>query len=279
MADKKEPGLYTGLPNHEYHSSDGAVSKTILDQISHSPSLVQWARDAPVDEEAVKAVDIGNAFEALLLEPERFQAEYIQAPDVDKRTKDGKAEIAAFLEEAEDKHVLSRDEWRQIHFMRDSTFAHPMARVILESENVVQGSYFWIDPVTDQLCKCRPDVIVTDERVNPPVVVDVKTTTDMVRFRRNCGEFRYHVQSAWYADGLHHYYGQQPHFIFLVACTSRAAGRYPVHIVELDIEAQHQGTLEYRRDLERYVECVRRDDWADIETITLPAWARSDVGG
>lgn len=273
-----KPGLYKGIPNETYHSSPG-VSKTTLDWIARSPSLVKWANDAPTDEEAESAVDIGNAFEALLLEPSRFNKEYIKAPNVDRRTKAGKAEYAEFLEEAEDRYVLTHDDWRQIHLMRDSTMAHPMARTILEAESVVQGSYYWIDPVTDQLCKCRPDLIVTDERVTPPVSVDVKTTSDMARFKRNCGEHRYHVQDAFYSDGLQHFFEQQPHFIFLIACTSLSALRYPVHVIELDIEAKHQGTVEYRADLEKYVECAKNDDWADIETGTLPYWARKDWSG
>lgn len=282
MAKKEKvpdkPGLYKGVSNETYHSSPG-VSKSTLDWVNKSPSLVQWAKDAPTDEEAESAVDMGNAFEALLLEPDRFDREYIKAPEVDRRTKQGKAEYAAFLEEAEDRFVLTHDEWRQIHLMRDSTMAHPMARTILEAESVVQGSYYWIDPVTDHLCKCRPDLIVTDERLPQSVTVDVKTTPDMERFRRNCGEHRYHVQDAFYTDGLANYYGEQPHFIFLTACTSLSAKRYPVHVIELDIEAKHQGTLEYRHDLERYAECARKDDWADIETGTLPYWARKDWSG
>lgn len=270
IQDPAPLGLYTDIPNEDYHLGVG-VSKTMLDWVHQSPALLHWSQNAPVDEEAEKAVDFGNAFEAALLEPERFNAEYIPAPDVDRRTNSGKAEYAEFLEMAEDLNVLTRDQWRQIRLMVDSTWAHPMAARVLSAKHVIQGSYYWIDSVTDELLRCRPDVLCTEV----PIVVDLKTTADMGRFRKSVAEFRYHVQDGFYTDGLTEYFGgEQPHFLFLVACTSRSAGRFPVHVVELDIDAKHQGVHEYRADLERLIECRKTGDWTHIEELRLPNWAR-----
>lgn len=267
-------GLYTAIPNDDYHRGPG-VSKTMLDLLHRSPALLEWNQNAPVDEEAETAVDVGNAFEAALLEPDRFEAEYIEAPQVDRRTNSGKAQYQEFLEEAEGKTVLTYEEARKIRLMVESTWAHPMARRVLEAKRIVQGSYYWTDPVTDLLCRCRPDLLCTEI----PFVVDIKTTADVGRFSRSIAEYRYHVQDAFYSDGLTRYFeGVQPYFIFLVVSTSRAAGRYPVHAMELHIDDKHQGVNEYRADLEEYAKIVASGDTTHLEEIRLPRWARAEGG-
>lgn len=267
-------GLVTGLSNEAYHADTTAVSKSQLDLIHQSPALLQWSKEAPVDQEADKAVDLGNAFEALLLEPERFERTYAGAPKVDRRTKEGKAAWADFEREctANEKQPLSRDEWRQVHFMRDSVMAHPVARRALEAEAMVQASYYWREDYTGDalLCRCRPDWML--EHV--PFVIDVKTSGQIDRFAASVEDYRYHVQHAFYVDGLAHYYDETPSFAFLVVSTSRNAGRYPVHVYELDAEDVEAGRMAYRRDLEVYAQAVRDDEWTHVEPLVRPWWAR-----
>ena len=59
-------GLVLGLSNEEYHAGQG-VSKSQLDQIAESPATYIWAKNAPVDEEKLKAFDMGSAIHCLLL--------------------------------------------------------------------------------------------------------------------------------------------------------------------------------------------------------------------
>lgn len=269
---KPGPGLHKGLPNKDYHASPG-ISKSQLDLIEKSPALLEWSKAAPVDEEAEKAVDIGNAFEALLLEPERFEREYLQGPkDAPRNTKDGKARWAEVEEEAQatGKTILSHDQWRQITLMRDSTMAHPVARRALNAGGLVQGSYYWKDPEVGLLCRCRPDWMMADA----PFAIDVKTSGQIERFPASVEEYRYHVQDSFYSDGLANHYGQRPDFAFLVVSTSRSAGRYPVHVYELDEEDKQAGRRAYRRNLETYAQCVKAGDFTHVEPLARPWWAR-----
>lgn len=265
-------GLHTGLTNEQYHQGPG-ISKSQLDLIEKSPALLEWSKAAPVDEEADKAVDIGNAFEALLLEPERFRVEYIAGPkDAPRNTKEGKARWADVEAQAEEAGatILRADQWRQIHLMRDSVMAHPVARRALNAGGLVQGSYYWTDPDTGLLCRCRPDWMMADV----PFVIDVKTSGQIERFATSVEDYRYHVQDAFYSDGLANYYGQRPDFAFLVVSTSHSAGRYPVHVYELDIDDKAAGRDAYRRNLETYRTCLERDDFTHVETLARPWWAR-----
>lgn len=263
-----KPGLYENLSNEDYHSGEG-VSKSQLDLLHKSPALLKWNERAPVDEEAESAVDLGNAFEAALLEPERFAEEYIEAPQVDKRTSKGKARYQEFLEEAEGKTVLTYEEARKIRLMVQSTWAHPMAERVLSANKIIQGSYYWIDPVTDLLCKCRPDLMCADI----PLMVDIKLTADERTMRQSMANFRWHVQDQMYSTGLTQYYeGEEPNFVFLCAHSNRSAGRYEVHMLEFDQESKHAGSIEFRSDLERYSE-IKDGDLTSIEPLRLPGWA------
>lgn len=269
MSDKN---LILGMPSDVYHAHP-AVSKTLLDLAHRSPPLLEWYWNAPVDEEAAKAVDTGNAFEALLLEPERFERDYITAPDVDKRTTKGKNQWEEFLEDAGDRHVLKHDERRQLELMKDSVWAHPMAARILNAKHHIQASYFWTDSVTEIECRCRPDILCQDI----PFVADLKVTGDIDRFARSAANFRMHVQDAFYSDGMENFYGERPWFVFIVVSSSRSAGRFPVHVFEFDIDSKEQGHQEYRQDLERYQEWLGSEHRVDLETLYLPAWARQQL--
>lgn len=265
-----KPGYYPGIEADDYHRGEG-VSKSILDLVDIAPALVQWSRDAPRDEDAVAAVDIGSAFHTLILEPDTFDDRYAFAPDVDRRTTRGKQAYADFLAEAERKPVLNAEQVRQLTLMRDSAMAHPYARMLLEEEGDVEPSIYWIDHETGLLCRCRPDKRLKNRRI----IVDVKTTGEMERFAASIEDYRYHVQDAFYSEGdACHFGAPLDAFVFLVVSTARDRARYPVRVFVLGDHDKDEGRVEFRRNLTTYAECKRRGVWPGIESISRPAWAR-----
>ena len=106
-------GRVFGLSNEEYHAGPG-VSKSQLDQIAESPATYIWAKNAPVDEEKLKAFDMGSAIHCLLLEPDEFKDRFIIAPPFNRRTNTGKAEEAEFLASCAElgKTVMDAEEGR-----------------------------------------------------------------------------------------------------------------------------------------------------------------------
>lgn len=305
------PGYFLGLTNEAYHTGPG-VSKSQLDWVHRAPALLQWELNAPRDDEARASVDIGDAFHARALEPERFAAEYTAdfvPPDNALVTVD---QIKAYMDEhgigygAKDtkgtltekllaadpdaplmerlrerwareigaRTVLTADEWRKVHLMRDSAMAHPFARTLLEADGDVEPSIYWTDPETGELCRCRPDKLVRLPN-GMRILLDVKTTGDIDRFSASIEEYRYHVQDAFYTEGYTQHFGAEPFaFVFLVVSTTRSAGKYPVRCFALTPEEKLAGRDAFRADLDRYAECKRTGIWPGIETITRPAWAR-----
>jgi exodeoxyribonuclease VIII len=296
-----EPGIHC-LPLHRYHDSPG-VSKSNLDLVHRSPALLEWSRRAPVDDEARGAVSMGSALHALLLEPERFEAEYVG----DYRPGAGSLVTVDDLKGYMDKHgvayeksarksalvsalldvmpnapvadaiaaewargvngraVLSCGDWRKLMLMRESVLAHPMARKLVEDDGFCERSYFWNDPETGELCRCRPD----REIPKFGAILDVKTSADIEKFSLSIRDYRYAVQDAFYSDGVAAVSGEAPRaFIFLVVSTTRDAGRYPVRLFSLSHEDKLAGREEYRADLATYSECRRTGIWGGIEMIS-----------
>ncbi|HEY1035512.1 MAG TPA: PD-(D/E)XK nuclease-like domain-containing protein [Pseudoxanthomonas sp.] len=305
-----QPGYYLNIPNDAYHAGPG-VSKSQLDLLHLAPALLQWSKDAPRDDEARAAVDLGDAFHALLLEPERFEAEYaldFTPPDgalvttdhikaymdehgIGYTSKDTKGTLVdkllladpdapvlerlreAWASELGGRTVLTAAEFRKLQLMRASTLAHPFARALLEAEGDIEPCIYWTDPITGELCRCRPDK--SGHIGSFRFLLDVKSTGDIDHFAASIEDYRYHVQDAFYGEGYEQHYGAPPDaFIFLAVSTTRNAGRYPVRCFMLDANDRMKGRADFRADLDRYATCKRDGVWPGIETITRPEWAR-----
>lgn len=271
MTDLSIPGIHYGLSNAEYHRSPG-ISNSGLGLINESPANFIWNRDAPVDEEKTKALDMGTALHCILLEPDEFKDRFIIAPEFNRRTTAGKAEEQAFLSESSDlgKTIMTTEEGRKLNLMRESALAHPDARWLLEADGHAEASIYWNDSETGELCRIRPDRILTHR----PIVIDVKKVDGMDRFRNQVFEFGYHRQDAMYCDGYKQHFGEDPLFLFLIVSSTVNCGRYPVRVRPLDDEAKDLGRALYRKNLNEYHRCRTESDWHDFHPIDVPYWAK-----
>lgn len=259
-------GIFYDLTNEQYHSSEG-ISKSGLDLIAKSPSVYKWGRSAPQDNEKTQSLDLGTALHAYLLEPEMFGRSYTPMPDFDMRTAAGKRDSADYLKDAESQglNVLSATDFKHLSLMRESVMAHPVARATLEADGQAEASIFWIDQETGELCRVRPDRMISLNGM--PIVLDVKTIGGMERLRRHVLEFRYHVQAAMYQDGYYNQFNDFPGFWFLFVDTSISAGRYRVEVKQLSPEMMMAGHELYRRDLLTYHQCQQKNDWLHVPVI------------
>jgi hypothetical protein len=118
------------------------------------------------------------------------------APQVDRRTKDGKAEYNAFAAKHVGKPIISQSEWDTIQSMHGSIYAHPVAKKLL-SKGRAEVTVIW--QYEGHLCKARIDWL-TD--TGQPV--DLKTTTSARphAFSKSIQQYNYHRQAAWYLKGL-----------------------------------------------------------------------------
>lgn len=263
------------MDNAEYHRHR-AIGKSHLDAVARSP-LHYWARyvdPSRKPEAPTPAMVLGSALHSRVLEPEKFPGEYVRAPDVDRRTKDGKAAWAEL--EASGATVLSAADWSLCSGMADAVRSHLAADRLLSRAGGAELSLFWTDQRTGLECKCRPDYLTDDGWI-----VDLKTTEDASPsgFAKSALNFRYHVQAAWYLRGVRQSGGEPRGFVFI------AVEKKPPHAVAVylaDDDMVRLGLAEADRCLNRLAECFETEHWPgyghDVQVLSLPAWAIKSSG-
>lgn len=281
---QREKAVRSGLPLHPppvdnaaYHAHP-AVSKSHLDEIERSP-LHYWARFLDPNRivpAPTPAMVIGTAVHTHVLEMQEWDKQYVIAPEgIDRRTKAGKEEWAAFESECQGKTVLKREEGELIAAMGRAVYGHPAAAMLLALSGRAETSHFWTDETTGLECKCRPDYLLED----CSVIVDLKTTEDASPrgFQQSIARYGYAKQAAWYLHGVEQSTGVCPsQFIFI--CVEKKPP-FAVGVYAADAEMIKYGWEKAERNLERIAECRAANYWpsysTEIEPISLPPWMRS----
>jgi exodeoxyribonuclease VIII len=281
MVSSESPEEQEALENAEYHRHS-AVSKSHLDLVARSP-LHYWARYVDpkrVEPEPTAAMLLGTAVHTHILEPGEWTARYIAGPEaLDRRTKAGKEAWAAFEADAAGRTVISRNDADLVLAMGRAVRNHPAAAMLLQLPGAAETTWMWHDAATGLQCKCRPDWLTTDGSL----IVDLKTTEDAspAGFRKSIANFRYHVQAAWYLDGIERANGRRPEQ-FLFVCVEKKAP-HAVAVYAADAEMIDAGAKQAHLDLDTLAVCKAADAWPgysdQIEPISLPAWMRPKADG
>ena len=260
-----ENAIVADMSISDYHAHP-SVSKSQLDRLAISPAHYKWS-----PEKQTKATAFGAALHDYVLSPDVFDATYFVKPEGFNATKNPDKKLqAAWLEMG--LVLISHDEFVAIEHIKAQIMAIPKPAHLLSSGQQ-EVSHFWTDRDTGVKCRCRPDW--TPSMV--PWLVDLKTTLDASPrgFSRSMANYRYHVQAAFYSDGVEATTGQRiTNFLFLAV---EKEPPYAVAMYELPQTAIDYGRALYKRDLQTYADAVIHDDWPayspDIQTIDLPAWA------
>lgn len=278
-------GLFNGISNAEYHGGQG-ISKSGLDLISQSP-LHYWSAYLDPNRkprEETPAMAIGTAIHSAVLEPEKFDAEYIVVPDdapkrpsvTQRNAKKPSDETIYALDwwenfalQADGKRILSPDDRAACLAIAAQVRAHPAARMLF-AHGIAEQSAYWVDKETGVQCKARPDWMM------PGGIVDVKSTENasLSEFQRSVVKWRYHVQAAWYLDGIKAAMGEDAQAFMFAVFEKKAP--YACAIYYADADMLELGRREYRKNLQTYADCMNRNDWpgypSEILPISLPVW-------
>ena len=233
----------------------GAV-RQYLQSPAHYRHYLQTRGEPPTP-----AMLLGSAAHCAVLEPREFGARFVRAIDVDRRTKDGKAEWADFTAQNAARTVLTADQHDTVLAIADTLQALPEYRDVTSGGGDVEVSAFWEDGGLQ--LKGRADWI------GGGTLIDLKTAADAspAGFARSIARYRYHVQAAMYCDAF-----RADRFVFVAIekVPPFAAGVYT-----LDDASLEQGRIEYRRALAGIRECSASDHWPSYgaSEISLPGWA------
>lgn len=288
------PGTLHGADIEVYHSLLG-ISKTGLDQIERSCAHYfanHLHPNRPPPKERAGQLE-GTLAHCAILEPDEFGKRYVVTPanaprrpsEAQWNAKNPSAESIAsmawwkdFNEQHAAKRVITAAQYDTAMRQGDSVRALPEVAEAL-GRGTPEVSAFWVDPVTGEPCRCRPDWVAKYSG-NGVVILDVKTFSNAsaAEFRRQVERKRYHVQDAFYSDGHELATGLQTlGFIFVVVETEWP---YAANALMLGERSREQGRRDYRRNLNTYAECRRSGEWPGyglaIQEIELPEWAIND---
>lgn len=272
----KGPTHFAELSNEYYHRSPG-VSKSGLAQMLESPAHFYDNYLWPQRErrEPSASMLLGTVVHSLILEPEKFNDEYVIAPEINRRTKAGKDQWLEFLEGSQGKMVLDSELAEKAISISEAVFKSPHYDRYIKPGGFAEHSYYWQDKTTGLWCKCRPDFVTHDN-----IVVDVKTAaeTSINGFARACANFHYDMSAAMTLDGMEAVTGTRPRaYVFLIVPTTKPYRPHYVASRVLTGAAQLRGYDLYKRALDDLAFSLEENDWPgysdDLIEFDLPKWA------
>lgn len=265
------------LPQEEYRADEG-VSRSELHTLARSPMHYKYAQEH--QRKDTPALLFGSALHCYVLEYGRFADDYIVVGKIDRRTTEGKAQLAEI--EATGKIPISDEDYATIKAMSDSIRSNPYAVRLLSGEHEV--SYFTTDPTTGIRVKCRPDCRVDLGGVS--VIVDLKTTrsASIESFSRACLDYGYDLQAAMYKQIVDEVEGKPHRFVFIAV---EKDPPYACNVLEADELMLRKGADDLRGYLMTLAECRKTNNWYGYNgesgkpnIIGLPAWlAKTYEGG
>lgn len=254
------------MPAGEYHALE-RISAHGLMLMARSPAHFRQSRMTP--HAPTPAQHLGTMVHAAVLEGRMPVVE----PEVNRRTNAGKAELEAFHASLPPGALVATpDQAEKVAAMRAAIMAQPYAAALLFDGGHPEVSMLWTDAETGVECKARADWLCRFH----DVIVDLKTAADASpeAFAKAAGNFKYHLQAAWYQDAARACDIGSKAFVFVVV---EVEPPHAVALYVLDDEAIHSGRMRARHALARYAECLKSGEWPgfepSIQTLSLPKWA------
>jgi exodeoxyribonuclease VIII len=266
------------MSNEEYHASPEFSSSQLKDILRSSAHFYSNNILKENERESKKHFDFGTLAHTLFLEPEQFENEFVIGPKFDRRTKEGKAEAAAWEAANQGKIIIDQEMLEGATRIAENLRSLSSYEIMQNNPGMAEASIFFTDPIYGLNLRVRPDyhIIPCDEFPNG-LIMDVKTSTDarQFKFSKSCADFGYDISAAMYREGFQQYYKteEMPEFFFLVAESTAPFNvkQYRASSLFLSI-----GEQRYNKAKELLAESLLINEWdgypTELEDITLPQY-------
>lgn len=252
-----KPGVYYGMPDSEYHA-DPAIGSTSVKQISISPANLYFN---PF--KGSKSAHIGSAIHSALLEPHIFRERYVMRDDITTRaSKDYKA----LAERHSPENIIVGSEVETITRMMETAQMNEDFTTYMSTKGDSEVSMFAECPETGLMLKCRFDRL--SQSLSYPL--DIKSCRDASErgFSNAVGQFKYHIQAAFYLYVLKLATGFESNNFAFFAIENTAPYRNCMYYI--GEESLELGRREMWAALEKIKECMA-DESIKYEGIVLPS--------
>lgn len=266
--------------NMSYHADTARIGKSGLDLINKAP-IIYWQKyldpNRVWEDDQTPSMLLGSMSHCAVFEPAEFAKRYAVMPKIDRRTNAGKAAFEQFSAEcqADKLTAVTMDQYEAAMRTAEAVNKHPLVRQLLDMGGWSEQRVDFTDPRTGAACKLKAD------RITPSnIIIDLKTTADASPegFSKSCANYRYHVQDAWYSDGLAAA-SNAPVQAFIFVAVEPETGI--VKPYTLDADSRALGREQYQANLDTYLECLRTNTWPaygdEISELRLPSWAFKSI--
>lgn len=276
-------GIYSSIPDDVYHSDLASLSSSgARALLSSTPEEFDHNRRTPGDPN--KNYDFGHAAHKMVLGIGSRLA--MLDPKVCGHTKDGKLaanpasttewKAAAKKARNEGKLPIAKSDMEKAQTMAGRVFQHTVAARLL-SAGRAEHSIYWHDDATGVRRRIRPDFLT--EGLGRPICIDYKTATsaDPRQFQRAVFEYGYHMQQAYYEDGLAELGLEDVGFLFIVQSKSAP---YTVSVCQIDPDVVELGRRQNRAALELFARCMTKRRWPGydgIQSVGMAGWAIKQI--
>ena len=225
-----------------------------------------------VESPASAAMIFGRLIHSAILEEDKLREEFAVKPEPPSdrptyfRTKEGKAEMELWKSRNKRRNIVKAEDMDKALAMVAALKSKERSRFWLwGAEGQNEQAYQWQVEVPDfklpVLCRGKMDRVVTVD--GKKYIVDYKSTNKtptLATFGRTVGEYLYHAQLAFYADG------EQADGAVLVAQETKAP--YDSAVFMLTQDLLDDGRRIYATALQRYADCALAHNWEDA----VAAW-------
>lgn len=246
-------GVYYDLPEHVYRA-DPAICQTDLKVLGRSPAHLMSRMNYDEEREDSDSMLMGKIAGTLALEPDRKPWWTVIPDGLKLNTKEG----IAFKKEHAGEELVSYSLFRRACGMATSVMDHPIASEILRGAEREVSVFSDIE--TDHGVvrrKARLDIVTSGN-----VITDLKSTRDARPdgFGHSVAQYGYAVQAAWYVDIWNSVNPKDIKEVYLLIAVENIAP-HCVWVHQLSGDYIANGRQEYRRLLERYAECLSKNEW------------------
>lgn len=258
--------------NAAYHASAPYSRSRLWRIIEKNPQYFKYCESHPPAK--TPAMLLGSVFHKLVLEPSDFGSEYAIAPELDRRTREGRAAYEAFMDANSGKTAVPCEMYAQAKEMADAV-AHDSLAAFL-CGGAVEESYYFTDDMTGLACKVRPDSF---REVNGRgLIVDLKScmSASTEDFMRHAVKMGYDMQAAMYKTGVEAVRGIECDFVFVAV---EKEPPYLINILRADDAMLKRGYDLYRECLGTVKHCRDTGVWYGytgeshtINELSLPKW-------
>lgn len=278
-------GIYRNIPEAAYHGPveicpGPSITSTGLKTIVNK-SPAHYYAGSPLNPEPwpkteSKTLNMGKLAHAWILEGGDMNARFVVVPDdLHGSSKDYKAAKAEAEESG--RPLLRQKDFDTVRAMADAMNASIAAPMFRGSEKEV--TLAWTDKETGVWCRCRFDAIHLErpKRASTWIAPDYKTAESghPNDFTRSIATYGYHMQAAFYLEGMAAVTGDCPDVWAFIA--QEKTPPFTVSVCQFDRVALEWGRLLVRKGLRTFADCLAADQWpsyADNAAVIvgLPAW-------